>query len=1806
MKKIIKLALAIASASALAVGCSNVFEEETDIVLTRCLQPTELSAKVVASKGNDVIFSWNVGKDADKYTLELYSDKDLSELYSTTELSPEQVPFTMTVEADATYYYRVQASSQTRGESNWAIYTDDSNNPKAIKTFAVKDNLYLKITDRASQSLSLSWSKEVADYKEVTEIVYGQSGAAEDELHHYTLTEEDIENASATITDLTPSTEYVVSLYYLSANRGELVAWTLPSKDGLTEVSTSAALEQAIKDGANISLSMDGSPYTVSASALEAGVATSKGFKIYGVGAADGSRPEIIGTISILSDFNGGDILLEGVKFNGSDGTCGFAIQRNNDAGIADPIAVNSIVYKNCEITGYSKGIFYEWGKTLDIGEFLYENTIIHDVNADGSGGGDGFDLRNATVIDKLSFTNCTIYNGFRTFLRIDSPATIGELEFNNNTVMNLCFVDNTNNGGIFGLQSKPSSFSIKSNLFLGLVEKATLTAANTKYIPATDLGVSAKDNYFYGCAETISTDNMSIANLSGTVLSADPCYNAKAGIFNINPDSDIAGAQIGASAWWSAYVEEPEDLTLALIEGAHTWDFSDAKFFSGTAKKHKVRDYLYIAASENNPIALDGGKVAFTAASVCTRKGLPTEGYLCFKVNKPGSVLVRPVEGGTSHIIVATAVEGAASVTVKGGASEMSEMANPQKILISDITEETLVYVYASGAIAIDQLAWSNDVSQVNTALPAPEPVVEPSSVVAGEQSDLLVKWEPVENAGSYSVVFSGKTYAVEELEYTISGSVVKMLDAGSYTVNVYANPAASDIYNTQSAAGTAAFAVVPAGGSEDAGNEFVVASVDDLLTAIAAGKDAITLKYSDTPYEIGALTLTAPLHLSGQTQGDKKTPIIASFILSGEIGGSVVLKNLDITNEGVSVLIEDKTAPETAPHADTVAVLGCHIHDTKALYDNSGKTLSCIQVLQFKDNVVENCSNGADFIDLRTGSHHTVSIVNNTFANSCRTFIRTDAVHELNYLTVRNNTFYKVATNSSSKDNNGIFHVRSAGGAGLLEYKVLNNIFYSILIDADPSNANGFPKFRSKSGVDPITVVNNYFYNCEDREDKAAYSFWSFYSKEAAIAGGGAILPSDPFKDAENGDYTLVNGVAMNANVGDPRWNPSRGSVPSSEITVNNVDELLTAISAGKTTITLADGEYDFTAVLENPDITSGKLTISKSLNLTGSKAAVLKGGFQFNVGVEKFSVSGITLDGAATVDNAFYVMEGAQLESISFNDVVLKNYKNRFLYQDKETSSTASVVISKLTAFDMGTSGDFIDFRKGTLSALKIQNSTFYNGIRTVMRIDAAVNCNSILVRNNTFFNLCSVDSKDNNGIFHIRSTSATSNTENIQVKNNIFAGMHRAAETPGQANGFPKLVSSASSAIANPSFSHNYYYDVDGTEAGAYSWWNKTDSTLCVAGNGVVLKESPFRNAADGDFTLMSALAASENVGDSRWNTIRPDYSGESFPVANVDEMLMAIAAGKKDLTLTGSEYDLFAIEGNEPSGVLAITEDLTLNGKLIHGLKPVIKGGFTLATVGGSFILNNLVLDGNYQGAEVNNADCVGNMIEVLADASISNIVIRDCEVKAYKNRMVSGPAVSTVGSLLVTRNDVHDMGTGGDFIDFRKGTVNAIKVLSNSFYNGIRTFLRVDAAVVCTSIAVKNNTFYNLGSVDSKDNNGIMHVRSTTATADPRQIVVEKNIFAGMHREAETPSNAAAGFPHLLSKTSSAIAVPTFIDNIFFDIETVAPYSWWQYPDGFDPAKAGTVLDATPFAGDPATGKFTVVAAYKGYGDLRW
>ena len=1796
MKAMNKIKYAIFALAALVLGaCAREeFNPNEDLNLARCLQPMNLNARVSAALGDVVTFSWDVTKDAEVYILTVQNSDGST--FLSEEVAPGSVPYQKKLEADKTFTFNVQAKAAGKGDSKVADFG------KTFKTFAVKDNLFMKVTAREATSVSFAWSKEVADFQEVTKIEYYPSKYGETAgsgAGSHTLSAEEIAAASATVDGLTPATEYTFTLYYLSASRGQVDAWTTPDVTGFTEVNSLAALQNAVKtEDAKVLLKMEGSPYDMEMLDIAAG------FTLVGEESVDGTKPVLQGELHIADAWAGSDLYFESVQFDGaptalSPSGFGFPLQ-NKNGGAVDGKNIGNITFKNCVITNYSKGLIYEWGKAMVLGDVTYDSCDITKINADGSGGGDVFDIRQATTIKTLAFVNNTIAQGMRTFLRIDA-GSIGKLQVENNTFWNLNFVDNANNAGLFGLQIVPGETSFKNNLVLHMVEKATFGSANAKYKTASDVSLTASNNWYYNLVETYFTETWTAAAGGFTALDADPCYNAAGGYFNLNQDSPVAGKGVGASKWWTPYVEEPEDLTQKVLTEAHTWDLTNARLFAGTIKKQMVRDELLIVASESNPVVVEDGTLSFQNAAVTNRYGVPTDGYVAFKVDAPGSVVARAEGAGSGHFVVAIQPVEGGDLIVKGGIVPVADAPATQKIVISDITEASWVYVYPSGAVTLAQLAWSKDVSAVNTALPAPDPKANPSSFTAGESTDVTVSWDAVENAGGYSVVFSGKTYAAEGLSFTIEGKTTSMLDAGSYEVLVYANPSATDIYNTQSEAGKAAFAVLPAGGGES--SEFIVSSVEDLMSAIDAGKDFITLKYSELPYEISSVTLVAPLHLKGQVVDGKLTPVNASFTLSGEIGGSVVLSNLAITSvkdgAAVSVLIDDKT---NAPVADTVAIYDSRLHGTKALYDNSGKAASNVQYVIFKGNLIEDSSNGADFIDMRAGAHHNFVFENNTVANSCRTFVRTDAGHEMNTALIKNNTFYKVATNSTSKDNNGILHIRSAAGSGLYDYRVENNFFYSILFTEAPGHANGFPKFKSGGGLVPNTIRNNYFFDCEDREEWAAYSFWKNLSKEDATAQGGAILPADPCKNAEDGDFTLTNAVMMNAGVGDPRWNSMAGSTPTSEITVNDSDALLTALSAGKKVITLSDGSYASEAAI----------VLNAPVTLKGSSAAVLNAKFELGEGATSLRLEGISLDGADALDNMIYVKEGVKVNVIALSGVNVKAYKNRMVYQDKESSGVGSLVIENALVSGMGTSGDFIDFRKGDLTAMKVVNSTFANGIRTFARIDAAVVCGSILVQNNTFYNLCFVDSKDNNGIFHVRSSSVTSAGQVI-VKDNLFASMHRAAETPSNAQGFPKLVSKASSAIALPVFSHNYFADVLSTENNTdaeYSWWAYSPKESALAGYGVELTADVFKDAANGDFTVVHGLVASEGVGDPRWikGAAAP---ADPYPVATTADLLTAIEAGKSNIVLTGSSYDLTATEAGATGSITVVTS-FSLKGKSTNGIKPQVIGGFKLALAeGGDFNLEGLRLSGAYtaDGAE----KTVSKAVEIDATSKMGVLTLKNCDFSAYGPTLVSNAGESTVEALEISGITASGFAmTGGDFIDFRKGNIGHIKVVSSTFSNGIRTFLRVDANAVLGGATVQNNTFYNLCSIDNKDNNGIMHVRSSNGVSpaslatSARRILVTRNIFASMHKAAEGAPSAANGFPKLVSTASEKIKHPYITDNLFFDIDTAEGYSWWNTMTAEDIEEAGKVLDETPFSADPATGKFTVKSAYKGYGDSRW
>jgi len=833
-KNILKVSVAVLASLAVLAGCAKKeeFKEITELVLSRCLEPQNLTARVDVATGDIVTFGWDVNKDAQIYELSLYTDAERTQLEKTWELEAAQIPFSVRLTADQKYWYTVSAfKADAEGEkvastqSKLAVYESDG----GIKTYAVKDNLFLEVSGRTATSLTLAWSSEVEDYREVTELravpVSGGSSVTKE------LTDAESTAAAATIEGLVASTEYQVTLFYMSASRGAVDTWTVAEQGEKVAVSTSADLVTAVNAGGSYYLTYSDAVYSMSTAKPVASLT------VVGELSADGKKPAVQGSIDISSILaSGSSLRFENIHFADNGNTSHLL----NYSGGA--LSLEKIEFVNCEITGFKSGLFYNnKDGGLTVGEVTFDSCDIHDILGSG---GDGIDIRKPTDISLFKFVNCTIYDGFRTFVRLDAndAIKIGNIDFENNTVKNIATMVDGNNRGIFAFRTA-TSITLKNNLFLwensgqtGLDanqrpnDKAQLFQSNAASVKPT---ITASGNYAYAHGDGFFFE-VDAATAGFKDMNVDPCYNSKGNFFQLAAQDLITG-KVGASKWWISYVEKPEDLTQNVLPGAHVWNLQDASLFAGEVKNSRVRDELMLVGTEATPMNADGA-INFEKATVLSKKGVPEEGYLSFKVNTPGSVDMLVAKGGASSVVVALYDDN--GFAVQGGVMTPNA-GEVQKVVIPEVTGEATVYIYATGAITLSKLAWSEDVLAGNPILATPKPVVEPVTLTEGDATAITVSWEAVDNAASYVVVFNKRIQPAQtELEFTVAAEDVAALKAGLYDFTVQAFPREDDLYYMKSDLGRASVAIQPKSSGEG-GKEITLVwdiSASDWQTALEA----------------------------------------------------------------------------------------------------------------------------------------------------------------------------------------------------------------------------------------------------------------------------------------------------------------------------------------------------------------------------------------------------------------------------------------------------------------------------------------------------------------------------------------------------------------------------------------------------------------------------------------------------------------------------------------------------------------------------------------------------------------------------------------------------------------------------------------------------------------------------------------------------------------------------------------------------------------------------------------------------------
>lgn len=517
-------------------SCGDIDDEITSVVFKRNFAPVGLEASNITESSAKL--DWTASSGATSYTIEVYADDSLtfsgSPIMTLTGISDEEIPYTVSgLVYDTKYSARVMALDETNSERNskWSnVY---------FRTSAQQIFNNMKTEDVADKSVYLSWKEGETDVTSIR-IFNGTTGAL---VTEYTLTDADKTAYEATVTGLSPETDYMARLYYGEKERGNKKFTTIADLNGAITVRSSEDLKTILEnaeEGAVIALY--GGTYNIQVANEESGALENtaaiikKSITIKGIYPTD--LPTIKGRFQIEegAGLEISQVILDGSANNSTDQCFNFKTAN---------VEYAALNVSNTEIKNYEKGVYYANVQAI-IESITFDNCNIHDIICDG---GDMFDCRKS-YIKSLKFSNTSIWNSAqsRDFIRYDDNSknfsgaapviTVDHCTINN-------VLNETANKRLLYVRFKGNTINWTNNL-----------VSNTKAVYSNQSNTSAPtftNNAYYNCA-----DNMfQIVEKTTTVADEaskngdNPQYaDASNGDFTIGNDA-VKKLEVGASKWY-------------------------------------------------------------------------------------------------------------------------------------------------------------------------------------------------------------------------------------------------------------------------------------------------------------------------------------------------------------------------------------------------------------------------------------------------------------------------------------------------------------------------------------------------------------------------------------------------------------------------------------------------------------------------------------------------------------------------------------------------------------------------------------------------------------------------------------------------------------------------------------------------------------------------------------------------------------------------------------------------------------------------------------------------------------------------------------------------------------------------------------------------------------------------------------------------------------------------------------------------------------------------------------------------------
>ena len=708
-------------------GCHQPDAEIDTLDYSRALQPLNFAAVVDRETGYDVNFTWTIAENTD-YLLSV-QEVDESGVAIGSPIEEEilaadaETPYKVTLVPEKIYTATLQAFSATNPNLPGSLLVEAG----PVETYYVMESLNPELLTRSMNSITVKWTNDAGDATQLTKIVAApldsKSGAQTSTVE---VTPEILAAQQAEVSGLTPSTQYVVTLYQSKSTRGGVTAWTAPDTKDMTLVKNSAELMQALNDGAEKIAVQAGETYVLEFSGTNPLDKWKGDLELVGVLGDDGSMP-VIKNFE-LKCWSGTDATtdatgiyrFENIVFEGlGSGNDGFLFRTGEGADAK--VSIESVSVLNCELYNYVSGVVFVSSSTASatIGTVRLESLYIHDFLNQG---GDLIDFRTGTI-NTLTVRNNTIIDAGRAFLFSDVNATFSTIEISNNT-LNRVGLTNTRKG-IIGVRTAVPTFTLNKNLFLN--EYSTSETVRLIHENANAQIPTMSGNYFYNvCYNSTGDENYSGADFfttkignnatavnqslclsgDGKILTSDPCVKSARNKMELT-NSDVAANQVGDPRWWTVSVPETVIASeLTAVTEDYEWPLSDDLIFEPQSITETIiyGNLQFIASNEVFPVTITSDHtISLSGATSFTADGEPTNNALAIRVSAAGSLVLTPSNAGIGVQLEVIAGENRYTVPCDGV---------EHTIGLGDIAGDTHVYVTTTGAVEISSLAWTTEVS--------------------------------------------------------------------------------------------------------------------------------------------------------------------------------------------------------------------------------------------------------------------------------------------------------------------------------------------------------------------------------------------------------------------------------------------------------------------------------------------------------------------------------------------------------------------------------------------------------------------------------------------------------------------------------------------------------------------------------------------------------------------------------------------------------------------------------------------------------------------------------------------------------------------------------------------------------------------------------------------------------------------------------------------------------------------------------------------------------------------------------------